>query len=297
MSFGPLQGQNHRPIRREENMATNGYIQANGVDYYYEVHGQGEALLVLHGGLGSIEMFGPVLPALAEHRQVIAVDLHGHGRTALGDRKVSLHDMGDDMAVIVKELGCGQVDALGYSLGGGVAFRFAVQHPDVVRRLVIISAGFSTDGFHPEMRPQQAQVSGAVADTLKGTPMYETYMQIAPHPEDFPKLLDRMGEAMREDYDYSDDVKKLKMPVMLVFGDSDMFTTTHMAEFYNLLGGNVRDAGWQRENMSQNRLAIIPDHTHYDMFLAPELVPTVLPFLNGQRASTDWADLVQGAAN
>jgi pimeloyl-ACP methyl ester carboxylesterase len=275
-------------------MASTGHIEAGGVNYYYEIHGQGEPLLLLHGGLGSIAMFGPVLPVLAEGRQVIAVDLHGHGRTALGDRKVSLHDMGDDMAVLVRQLGHEQIDALGYSLGGGVAFRLAVQHPEIVRRLVIVSAGFSTAGFHPEMLPMQAAVSSAMAEAMKDTPMYQSYAAIAPHPEDFPKLLDRMGEYMRQSFDYSEDVKRLKMPVMLVFADNDMFTTPHIAEFYNLLGGNVQDAGWQREHMSQNRLAILPDHTHYDLFFAPELARTVLPFLNGERRLRDWADQVQG---
>ncbi|MDQ2943640.1 MAG: alpha/beta hydrolase, partial [Candidatus Dormibacteraeota bacterium] len=201
---------------------------------------------------------------------------------------------GDDMAVIVRQLGHKQVDALGYSLGGGVAFRFAVQHPELVRRLVIVSAGFSTAGFHPEMLPQQAQMSGAAAEFMKDTPMYKSYAAIAPHPEDFPKLLDRMGEYMRQPFDYSEDVKKLSMPVMLVFGDSDMFTTPHIAEFYTLLGGNLRDAGWQREHMSENRLAIVPDLTHYEMFIAPELARTVLPFINGQRKSQAWAEQVHG---
>lgn len=278
-------------------MTTSGYIEANGVNYYYEIHGEGEPLLLLHGGLGSIDMFGPVLPALSEGRQVIAVDLHGHGRTALGDRKVSLQDMGDDMAVIVRELGHQQVDALGYSLGGGVAFRLAVQHPNLVRRLALVSAGFSTDGFHPEMRPMQGELSGAMAEAMKDTPMYQSYVAVAPHPEDFPKLLDRMGEYMRESFDFSEDVKNLTMPVMLVFGDSDMYTTSHMAEFYNLLGGNLRDAGWERENMSQNRLAILPNRTHYDMFLAPQLASTVRPFLDGESTSLDWSDVVQSGSS
>jgi len=276
-------------------MTTSGYIEANGVNYYYEMHGEGEPLLLLHGGLGSTDMFRPILPALADGRRVIAVDLHGHGRTALGDRKISLHDIGDDMAVIVRQLGHTQVDAMGYSFGGGVAFRLAVQHPELVRRLVLVSAGFSTAGFHPEMLPQQAQLSAAAAEFMKDTPMYQSYVQVAPHPEDFPKLLDRMGEYMRESYDFSDDVKKLTMPVMLVFGDSDMFTTPHVAEFYNLLGGNLQDAGWQREHMSKHRLAILPDVTHYDMFLAPQLIPTVRPFLDGVRLSQNWADVVQVA--
>lgn len=264
-------------------MTKSGYIEANGVNYYYEVHGKGDGvpLLVLHGGMGNLDMFSLVLPALTSSRQVIAVELHGHGRTALGERKISLEDMGDDMAVIVQELGYEQVDAFGYSMGGGVAFRFAVQHPDLVRRLVLMSAGFSTDGFHPDIRPMQAQMSAAAADMMKDTPMYESYTAVAPHPEDFPKLLDRMGDLMRRDYDWSEDVKSLKMPVMLVFGDHDMFTTPHMAEFFSLLGGNARDAGWDREHMSHNRLAILADRTHYDMLMAPELESTVVRFLDG----------------
>src|SRR5213592_4492944 len=113
---------------------------------------------MLHGGLGSIEMFEPGLPQFAESRQVIAVDLHGHGRTPLGDRKIDLPDMGDDMAVLLEKLGFKQVDVLGYSLGGGVAFRLAAQHPSRVRRLVLLSAGYAQDGFYPEMLPMQAQV-------------------------------------------------------------------------------------------------------------------------------------------
>src|SRR5262249_14153148 len=132
-----------------------GRIEVNGISYYYEVHGNGEPLLLLHGGLGSIEMFGPVLPMLAEGRQVIAVDLQGHGRTPLGSRPISLVDMGDDMAVLLDKLGVKQADALGYSLGGGTALRFAVQHPAKVRRLVVVSAGYAQDGYYPEMLPQQ----------------------------------------------------------------------------------------------------------------------------------------------
>jgi pimeloyl-ACP methyl ester carboxylesterase len=146
---------------------TSGRAVANGIDYYYEIRGQGEPLLLLHGGLGSIDMFGPVLPMLAEHREVVGVDLHGHGRTTLGDRKIDLVDMGDDMAVILDRLGYEQVDVMGYSLGGGVAFRLAVQHPGKVRRLVLVSAGYSPDGLHPEMRPQQDVLSGAMAEAMK----------------------------------------------------------------------------------------------------------------------------------
>ncbi len=228
----------------------SGRIEASGVHYYYELHGAGEPLLLLHGGLGSIEMFAPVLPVLAEGRQVIGIDLHGHGRTPLGDRKINLPDMGDDMAVLIEKLGLEQVDVLGYSLGGGVAFRLAAQHPSRVRRLVLVSAGYAQDGFYPEMLPMQAQVGAAMAESMKDTPMYLSYAAVAPAPDEFPELLERMGEWMRQPYDWEQDVKKLTMPVMLVFGDSDMFRLEHVVRFYQLLGGGLKDAGWMREHMS-----------------------------------------------
>lgn len=269
-----------------------GRAEIAGVDYYYEVRGQGEPLLLLHGGLGSIGMFAPILPALTKARQVIAVDLHGHGRTPLGSRNIDLADIGNDLAVLLKRLGYGKVDALGYSFGGGAAFRLAVQHPETVRRLVLVSSGFSDDGFYPELRAQQVQLGAAMAEAMKGTPMYASYAAVAPHPEDFPKLLDQMGNLMRTPYDWSADVASVKMPVMLVFGDSDMYRPEHVVKFYQLLGGGLKDAGWMRENISQHRLAIIPNRTHYDMFFAPELVSTVLPFLNGETQIRSWAEHV-----
>ena len=270
-----------------------GHLEVNGVNYYYEIHGKGEPLLLLHGGLGSIDMFGPVLPILAENRQVVGIDLHGHGRTNLGDRPISLIDMGDDVAAILKKLGYGQVDVLGYSMGGGIALRLAVQHPDAVRRVVIASAGFAREGFYPEMLPMQAQVGAGMAEMMKNTPMYTSYAAVAPNPGDFPKLLDRMGELMRTPYNWADDVKTLRMPVMLVYGDSDMYRPEHIVQFYQLLGGGLKDAGWMREHMAKNRLAILPDLTHYEMFASPVLAHTVLPFLNGKSGAKSWAEQVQ----
>lgn len=256
-------------------------IQANGLSYYYEIHGTGQPLVLLHGGLGSTDMLRPIIPALAAGRQVIAVDLHGHGRTALGDRAIDLVDIGNDLAVIVKQLGYAQVDVMGYSFGGGAGLRLAIQHPSMVRRLVVASAPFAQSGFHPEMLPQQAQVGAAIAPMLKDTPMYQTYAKVAPVPSDFPRLLDAMGAFMRKPYDWSAEVKTLSMPVMLVFGDSDMIRPAHIVEFYALLGGGLKDAGWMREHKSKNRLAILPDVTHYELFASPQLVPAVLPFLDG----------------
>ncbi len=270
-----------------------GYSTQGGIRYYYEVHGSGEPLLVLHGGLMSIDTLGPILPALAAKRQVIAVDLLGHGRTELGNRGFDLDAIGDDITGILDELGLAQVDAFGYSLGAGVAFRIAVKHPAKIRRLALVSGAFSRDGFYAEMLAMQAQVGAAAAPMMKDTPMYKTYAAVAPHPEDFPRLLDKIGEFMRTPYNWSSDVQKLQVPVMLVWGDSDMMRPEHMVEFYKLLGGGQRDAGWAGENMSKNRLAILPGVTHYNITESPALPATVLPFLDG--ATKDMTSALQVA--
>jgi pimeloyl-ACP methyl ester carboxylesterase len=262
--------------------AKTGHVPVNGINYYYEVHGTGEPLLLLHGGLMSSDMFRPILPELGAGRQVILVDAHGHGRTSLGGKHVDFLTQGDDMAALLEQLGLEQVDVVGYSMGGGIAFRLAAQHPERVRRLVLVSAGYAQEGFHPEMLPMQAAVGAAMFEQMKATPMYQSYAKVAPHPEEFPTLLDEMGAWMRKPYDWSSDVAKLTMPTMLVFGDSDMYRSAHVGEFYNLLGGNVKDAGWMREHMSKHRLSIIPDATHYDVFSSPLLVPTLRLFLDGK---------------
>lgn len=267
---------------------SSGYVTANGVKYWFEIHGHGEPLLLLHGGLGSTGMFGPVLSKLAETRRVIGVDLQGHGRTELGTRKISLIEIANDLAVVVRAIGIQQVDVVGYSFGGGAALRLAVQHPTLVRRLVVASAPYAQHGFFPEMLPQQAAVGAAMADMMKETPMYKSYAAIAPRVQDFPKLLDAMGEFMRQPYDWSADVKKLTVPVMLLYGDSDMIRPEHIVSFYQLLGGGLRDAGWQREHMSKNRLAILPNLTHYEAFLSPAWAATVLPFVNGESGAPTW---------
>jgi pimeloyl-ACP methyl ester carboxylesterase len=173
---------------------------------------------------------------------VIGVDLQVHGRTPLGDRALSLVDMGNDAAGVLKKLGYDKVDVLGYSMGGGVAFQFAAQHPEMVRRLALVSTPYSQDGFYPEILPQQAALGAAMAEQMKKTPMYKSYVAIAPHPEESPKLLDQMGAYMRKPYDWSTDVKKLTMPVMLIYGDSDMFRPEHIVKFYQPLGGGLKDA-------------------------------------------------------
>jgi len=275
---------------------TTGRATLKGVDYHYDVRGQGEPLLLLHGGLGSSDMFEPLLPILGQGRQVIAVDLQGHGRSSLGNRPIRCEAIADDVAALLKRLGRAKVDVLGYSFGGCVGLRLAVQHPELVRRLALVSTPFANDGWYAEMRAQQAQVSAAMAPMMKETPMYKSYVAVAPKPDEFPRLLDAMGEFMRTKYDWSADVQtlaKLKMPVMLVYGDGDMVRPEHEIKFYQLLGGGLKDAGWNRESMPRNRLAILPDLTHYDIFTSPRLAETVRPFLDGQSGAKSWAEQVK----
>jgi len=266
----------------------SGTVEVNGIAYYYEIRGQGEPLLLLHGGLGSIDMFTPLLPALAAGRQVIAVDLQGHGRTPLGNRPIAIEPMGADMNILLGRLGYKQVDVMGYSMGAGVAFQLAAQHPDRVRRLALVSMTLSTAGIQPEMVPIQRQLTAAMAPMMKETPMYTGYIARAPKPGDFPRLLDQMGDLMRRDFDWSAQVKALTMPVMLVVGDADMWRPEASVDFFKLLGGGQRDGGWQREHVTRHRLAILPGRTHYDIFLAPELARTVRPFLDGKEGRADW---------
>src|SRR6185503_4763027 len=153
---------------------SSGYVAANGVDYWFEIRGKGEPLVLLHGGLFSTELFGPVLTKLAESRRVIGIDLQGHGHTALGRPTINLVDIGRDLGVVIQKLGLRQVDAMGYSFGGGAAFQLAAQYPALVRRLVLVSTPYAQSGFFPEMLPQQASVSGAMADAMKETLMYKS---------------------------------------------------------------------------------------------------------------------------
>ncbi len=267
-----------------------GTVTVGGVDYWYEIAGQGEPLLMLHGGLGSFHMFDPILPAFLHNRTVIGVDLYGHGHTAITDRPWDVPAVGADMAELLQALGYDQVDVFGYSLGAGVGFQLAVQHPGMVRRLVLLSGGFSSGGFYPEMRAMQAQVGAGMAEMMKGTPMHDGYLATAPRPDDFPRLLDAMGAYMRTDYDWRDQVAGLTMPVMLIYGDADMWRPEHAVEFFHLLGGGLKDGGWMREGVTRNRLAILPGRTHYELGVTPETVAAALPFLDGTETAPVWTE-------
>ena len=168
---------------------------------------------------------------------------------------------------------------MGYSFGAGTALRTAIQHPDLVRRLVIVSHPVRHDGWFPESLAGFDQMGPAFAEAMKQSPIYEVYARVAPRVEDWPVLVDKMGTMLRQDYDWSAEVAKITAPVMLVYGDADSVRPAHIAEFYALLGGGLRDANWDGSARPVARLAILPGHTHYDIFFSPDL-PT--------RSSRSW---------
>ncbi len=252
----------------------------NGLQLYYEIHGAGEPLVLLHGALQSSAMLGDLLPALAHSRQVIAVDLQAHGRTADIDRPLTYEAMAGDVASLLQLLGIQNAALMGYSLGGGVAIRAAIQYPALVRKLVVASAAFRRDGWFPEVVAAMSQVGAASATMLKPSPVYQTYARIAPKPADFPVLLDKLGELLKRDYDWSKEISAIQAPTLLVFADGDAVRPEHMVQFFQLLGGGLKDPGWNGAGRSLARLAVLPGRTHYDIFMAPVLPSLVIPFLD-----------------
>lgn len=261
-------------------MTRGEYVNVNGLTMYYEIHGIGKPLVLLHGGLGTIGMFAQLLPSLAETRQVIAVELEGHGHTALLDRPLSFEQMADDVAALIQHLGLENADIFGYSLGSGVALQTAIRHPNTVRKLVIVSAPCKSDGWYPEVRAGMRSINAKVAKTWVGSPMHQAYVSVAPKPEGWTTLVTKTGQLIGQDYDWSEGVSKFKMPVMIVVGDADAIRPEHTMEFFELLGGGKKDAGWDGSGMSNARLAVLPGTTHYNIISSPMLPSVVTSFLD-----------------
>jgi pimeloyl-ACP methyl ester carboxylesterase len=266
--------------RKANTKATNknakgGYASVNGLKMYYEIHGAGEPLILLHGGVGASEMFDPILPMLAENRQVVAVHLQAHGRTADIDRPLNFELMADDIAALMKHLGIERADIMGYSLGGGVALQTAIRYPDVVRKLVFISTPFKRDGFYPEVLENMAQMGPEAAKFMKQSPLSQLYPDA-----DWATLFTKLGDLLRQNYDWSKDVAAIKSPVMIVFADADAISTAHIMEFFGLFGGGKHDAGLDGSGRPNAQLAILPGVTHYNILSSTTVADLVTPFLD-----------------
>jgi pimeloyl-ACP methyl ester carboxylesterase len=272
-----------------EAMGIGEYAEVNGINLYHETHGAGRPMILLHGGLGSGEMFGPVIGALAANHKVIVPDLQGHGRTADVDRPIDIRLMADDIAALIDHLGLEKPDLVGYSLGGGVAFFTAVKFPDKVGRLVMASANIRRNAIPPEMLAQQAQVNSAAVEYMKDTPMYQLYQRVAPRPQDFGRLLDKIGEAMSSDFDHIEELRGIKVPTMLVCADADMAPPSHYVEAFKLLDGGLRDGGWMGEGRPKggHAFAVLPGLTHYNLAVSPLFAAVALDFIDGQPSGGD----------
>jgi pimeloyl-ACP methyl ester carboxylesterase len=261
-------------------MPKHGYAPVNDLNLYYEIHGAGEPLVLLHGGLGSAQSFGANLAVLAAHRQVIAVELQGHGHTADVDRPLRFETMADDIAGLIGHLRLHRADVMGFSLGAGVALQLAIRHPHLVRGVVAVSVPCKRAGWYPEIRAAMSQMDAAAATAMKSSPLYARYARVAPRPQDWDSTFGKLRELLVREYDWSQQIAALANPLLLVFADADSVGMAHIGEFFALRGGGLRDAGWDAALRPSSRLAIVPDATHYTLDSSPALAHTVLPFLH-----------------
>jgi pimeloyl-ACP methyl ester carboxylesterase len=266
----------------KERTTTSGYAAIDGLRMYYESRGEGRPLVLLHGGAGVASMFDEILPVLGKGRRVIGAELQAHGHTADIERPLRYELMADDVAGLIKTLGRPKTDLMGYSLGGGVALRVAIQHPSLVNKLVLVSTTFKRQGWYPEVLA--GMQSGAdSAEALKQTPMYKAYEQVAPRLSDWPVLMRKLADMLKREYDWSQEVSEVmkdKIPTMIAVGDADSVRTAHAVEFFELLGGGEKDGGWDRSGVSRARLLILPGVTHFEIFRSGALAASAAEFLD-----------------
>jgi pimeloyl-ACP methyl ester carboxylesterase len=251
-----------------------GYVPVNGLNMYYEIHGTGQPLVLLHGAFSAIgTSFGHVLPELAKARQVVAFELQGHGRTADIDRPLSLEGMAEDVAAALKELRIESADVFGYSTGAAVALRLAISHPDLVRKLVIASVTYNLGGVHPGLMDGLAEMK---AEMMFGSPWHEEYMRIAPNPEDFATLFAKKTQMDKEMQDLpAEAIQAIKAPTLLIIGDSDLVRPEHAVEMFRLRGGGV--FGDTPAGLPNSQLAVLPGTSHVTLVHRADLLLAIIP--------------------
>jgi len=234
------------------------YISVNGLEMYYEIHGVGQPLVLLHGAFSAVgTSFGDVLPELAKARQVIAFEMQAHGRTADIDRPLSYEQMVDDTVAALKQLGIEKADFFGFSMGAGIALQVAIRHPEAVRKLVLASVTYKLDGVHPGLMEGLAEMK---PEMMYGSPWHEEYMRIAPRPEDFATLFAKKTQMDQQVRDLpADAIEAMDAPTLLIIGDSDIVRPEHAVEMFRLLGGGVMG---DLTGLPNSQLAILPGTTH-----------------------------------
>ncbi len=275
--------------------ARGSYASVNGLKMYYEIHGEDLPLVLLHGGLATIDgLFGQLLPPLAQTRQVIAVELQAHGHTADIERPLSFELMADDIAALIKLLGVEHADLFGYSLGGGVALQTAIRHPEVVRKLVVASAPCKRDGWYPEVLAGMASMNAEAAEAMVGSPMHQAYVSVAPKPENWPALVSKLGQLLRQDYDWSTAVASIKAPTLILVGDADSVRPAHAVELFGLLGGGKADGAMG--GLPNSQLAVLPGTTHFSLLARTDLLLAIItPFLDAPMPVADDDEILRFA--
>ncbi len=259
---------------------STGYANVNGVELYYEIHGEGPPLIMLHGGVDPSEMFAALLPDMASTHMVVALHARGHGLSTDGSQPWSFEAFADDVAAAMTHLGITKASVMGYSSGALVALQLAIRHPQRVNKLIVISTPFRSDGFFPEVLEAFAQmptVAPMIATSLRDSPLAAQYPSV-----NWETMFRKTGELANRGHDWSSAVADIKAPTLLVFADADAFRPEHIADFYKLLGGGQRDAGLDGSLRSPNRLAIIPNTTHRSLIGASAVPQFATAFLESR---------------
>jgi len=237
---------------------STGYAPVNGLQMWYELHGEGRPLVLLHGNLSTIGVdFGGIIPSLAKGRQVVGVEQQAHGHTADIDRPLSIQQWAADTAALLGHLGIERADLFGYSSGSTVALQLAIEQPQLVGKLVLASASYRLDGLHPGLMDN---IQGLKPEHLAGTPFEQDYAKVAPNPGDWPKLIEKISRMDADLPEWTaDDIRNLAAPTMLIIGDSDIVKPEHAVEMFRLLGGGVIG---DLAGLPRSRLAVLPGTTH-----------------------------------
>lgn len=264
------------------------YAMVNDLKMYYEVHGTGRPLVLLHGGVSNIQKdFGKLIPTLAKTRKVIALEQQGHGRTGDIDRPLTYEQMASDTVALLQQLKIDKADVLGYSMGAAIALEVAVRHPDVVDKLVLLSPAYRRAGFQPGFFEQ---MEGLTPDVMKGSPWQQDYARIAPNPENWPALVGKIKGLMRNVREYTpDEIRAIKAPTLVVIGDSDMVRPEHAVEMFRLRGGGgFGDDSRAQQHLPPAQLAILPGTSHVTLVDQVDLLrPILIAFLATPPASVN----------
>jgi len=252
---------------------TTGYAPVNGLKMYYEVHGSGDPVVLLHGSFMTISNnWTGWIGELSKTRKVIALEMQGHGRTADIQRDFSYENLADDVAALLDYLKIPSADLIGYSMGGGVAMQCAIRHPEKVRKVVSLSAVFRHDGWVKEALDALPRLT---SESLKGSPIETEYKRLSPTPSEFPTFVKRVISMDLKPYDFgAAKLKATKAPMFFIHGDADGVRLEHISEMFRLKGDEI--FGDMRPR-SASRLAILPNTTHVTLM---ERMPVIVPMVN-----------------